>query len=330
MTRFLVLTSRKRMERFADFSRFPSDWEFIYVDYGYSDNDALSAGADADFILVDAVCPVSRYMIENMPNLKLIHSEGVAYNQIDIEAAAKKGIFVCNNAGVNSTAVAEQAVLLMLALLRRLTEGDQMVRNNQQALAKSSFILDGIHELGFCHVGLVGFGSIGKATAKLLLAFGCKVSYYSRTRLSPEEESKYPITYLALKDLISDCDIISLHLPVTPETIGFVSAEFLSGMKNTAILINTARGEIVDQEALSKALSEGKIAGAGIDTLYPEPVMPENPLLHLPDAMKYKVIFSPHIAGTTYEVFCRIHANIWKNFEMVCEGKRPEHIVNGV
>jgi lactate dehydrogenase-like 2-hydroxyacid dehydrogenase len=330
MIKFLVLTSRKRIERFADFSTFPADWEFIYVDYGYSDDDALSAGADADFILVDAVCPVSRYVIENMPDLKLIHSEGVAYNQIDIDAADERGIFVCNNAGVNSSAVAEQAVLLMLALLRRLAEGDQMVRNNQQALAKSSFILEGIHELGSCHVGLVGFGSIGKATAKLLRAFGCRVSYYSRSRLSQEEESQYPVTYLALQDLVRDCDIISLHLPVTPETIGFVNEDFLRGMKNTSFLINTARGEIVDQFALSKALAEGIIAGAGIDTLYPEPVLPENPLLHLPDAMKYKVIFSPHIAGTTYEVFCRIHANIWNNFQSVCEGKRPEHIVNGV
>jgi len=330
VTKFLILTSRKRMEAYADFTKFPKDWEFVYVSYGYSDEDVLAAGRDAVFILVDAVCPVSRYVIENMPNLKLIHSEGVGYNQIDTAAASERGIFVCNNAGVNGAAVAEHAIMLMLALLRRLPEGDHMVRIGKQAEAKGAFILEGIHELGACRVGLIGFGSIGRETAKRLSAFGCQVYYYSRSRLREEEESQYDVQYCPLEDLIQKSDVISLHLPVTPDTIGFVDGKFLAGMKDSAILINTARGEIVDQEALAKALSEGSIAGAGIDTLYPEPVTLDNPLLHLPDEKKYRIVFSPHVAGTTHEVFCRIHENVWNNFQAFNDGKRPGNIVNDV
>ncbi|MEI8199994.1 MAG: NAD(P)-dependent oxidoreductase [Eubacteriales bacterium] len=330
MTKFLILTSRERMEKYIDFTAIPRDWEFVYVDYGYTDDDALAAGKDAEYILVDAVCPVSRYVIENMPNLKLIHSEGVGYNRIDTAAANERGIFVCNNAGVNSAAVAEQAILLMLGLLRRLAEGDQMVRAGKQAEAKTSFILEGIHELGACHVGLIGFGSIGKATAERLSAFGTKVSCYSRSRMSDDEESRNTARYIPLGELIRECDIISIHLPVTSDTIGFVDAKFLAGMKKTAILINTARGEIVDQEALAEALAKGTIAGAGLDTMYPEPVTKNNPLLNLPEEMKYKILFSPHIAGTTHEVFKRIHQNVWNNFKAAADGKRPDNIVNDV
>lgn len=329
MAKFLILTSKKRMEKYIDFTRIPKDWEFVYVDYGYSDDDVLSAGIDAEYILVDAVCPVSRRVIENMPNLRLIHSEGVGYNQIDTAAANEKGIFVCNNAGVNSAAVAEQSILLMLGLLRRLAEGDQLVRAGKQAEAKILFIYEGIHELGACHVGLVGYGSIGKATAQRLSAFGSKVSFYSRSCLN-EEESLNMAQPIPLEKLISECDIISLHLPVTTDTIGFVDAKFLAGMKKTAILINTARGEIVDQEALAAALTEGTIAGAGLDTMYPEPVTADNPLLNLPEEMKYKILFSPHIAGTTHEVFKRIHETVWNNFQAVADGKRPDNIVNDV
>ena len=330
MTKFLILTSRERMEKYIVFAGIPKDWEFVYVDYGYSDQDVLSAGKDAEYILVDAVCPVSRHVIENMPNLKLIHSEGVGYNRIDTVAADEKGIFVCNNAGVNSAAVAEHAILLMLGLLRRLAEGDQLVRAGKQAEAKTSFILEGIHELGACHVGLVGFGSIGKATAERLSAFGTKVSYYSRSRMSDDAESRNTAQFIPLEEMIRECDIISLHLPVTPDTIGFVDIKFLAGMKKTAILINTARGEIVDQTALAKALTEGTIAGAGLDTMYPEPVTKDNPLLNLPEEMKYKILLSPHIAGTTHEVFKRIHQNVWNNFKVAAEGKRPDNVVNDV
>lgn len=330
MKKVLMLTSRRRVEKYTDFSRIPKDWELVYLDSVYTDEQALNAGRDADFIVVDAVSPVSRRLIENMPNLRLIHSEGVGYNAIDTQAARQAGVFVCNNAALNSGAVAEQAILLMLALLRRLAEGDSLVRAGQQGKAKLSFILDGIPELESCRVGIVGFGSIGRATAERLSAFGPKISYYNRHRLPEREERRLNAGYLPLFELLSSCDIVSLHLPVTPETTGLADRDFFRRMKPSAFLINTARGELVDQAALAEALETGGIAGAGLDTLYPEPVAKDNPLLNLSEACRYRVVFSPHIGGTTDGVFYKLHRNIWNNLLKAAEGKRPDNIVNGL
>jgi lactate dehydrogenase-like 2-hydroxyacid dehydrogenase len=265
-----------------------------------------------------------------MPNLRLIHSEGSGFNRIDTQAAREAGVYVCNNPALNSGAVAEQTILLMLALLRRFQEGDSLVRTGNQGKAKSLFILNGIPELKSCHVGLVGFGHIGKATAALLAAFGSKVSYYSRHRLSVQEEKELGVGYLPLSELASSCDIVSLHLPVTPETTGLIDHGFLQKMKSSAFLINTARGEIVDQAALAQALEDGSIAGAGLDTLYPEPADFQNPLLQLSESCKYRIVFSPHIGGTTDGSFYRMHRNTWNNLFLAAAGKRPNNIVNGL
>ena len=324
----LILTSRKRVEKYSPLDALPPDWDLIYLSSTPTDEEILSAGKNADMIFADAITTVSGRVINEMPNLRLIHSEGVGYNYIDAEAADKKGVFVCNNAGVNSTAVAEHAVLLMLALLRRMTEGDDMVRDGRQFQAKESFILDGVKELGECRVGLVGFGAIARATARLLSAFGSEILCYSRTR--PQDLDDYNARYLPLEDLAGQSDIVSLHVPVTPETRGLVDSVFLARMKPGALLINTARGEIVDQEALARAVTEGVIAGAGLDTLDPEPVTLDNPLLRLPEAVKYRIIFSPHVGGVTDGMFTRAHRMVWNNIMTVSRGGRPRNIVNRV
>ncbi len=329
MTKVLILTSTKRMEKFSDLSGIPTDWEFIFGEDFNTDEAVLQAAGDADFIFADAVREVSKTLINNMPNLKLIHSEGVGYNKIDIQAAKEKKIYVCNNTAANSAAVAEQTIMLMLSLQRRLLEGDQMVRSGQQIQAKGSFIMDGIPELGSSHVGLVGMGSIALETAKRLKPFGTQLSYFNRSRKSAVEH-ELGLSYLPLEELCMQCDIISLHLPVTPETTGLINAKLLSLMKPSALLINTARGELVVQEDLVTALSTGQIAGAGLDTLYPEPVMPDNPLLNLPESCHYKLLFSPHIGGTTKPAFEKMHKTVWANILAVSKGVDPINIVNGL
>lgn len=329
MTKVLILTSTKRMEKFSDLSGIPTDWEFIFGEDFNTDDAVLQAAGDADFIFADAVREVSKTLINNMPNLKLIHSEGVGYNKIDIQAAKEKKIYVCNNTAANSAAVAEQTILLMLSLQRRLLEGDQMVRSGQQIQAKGSFIMDGIPELGSSHVGLVGMGSIALETAKRLKPFGTQLSYFNRSRKSAVEH-ELGLSYLPLEELCMQCDIISLHLPVTPETTGLINAKLLSLMKPSALLINTARGELVVQEDLVTALSTGQIAGAGLDTLYPEPVMSDNPLLNLPESCHYKLLFSPHIGGTTKPAFEKMHKTVWANILAVSKGVDPINIVNGL
>ncbi|MBR3690049.1 MAG: D-2-hydroxyacid dehydrogenase, partial [Eggerthellaceae bacterium] len=134
--------------------------------------------------------------------------------------------------------------------------------------------------------------------------------------------------YVELDELLSACDIVSIHVPVTPETTGLVDGEFIRKMKRGAILINTARGEIVDQLALKEAIISGHLSAAGLDTLHPEPVKPDNPLLHLPVEFEKRIVFSPHIGGVSEGMFYRAHKTVWENIERVVSGEDPIHRVN--
>lgn len=324
----LVLSNKKRVEKYLQYCSVPEDMELIFMDTFCSDDEILLKAKDADFIFADAIKEVSGYLIKNMPNLKLVHSEGVAFNKIDIEAAKKLNIYVCNNKGANAGAVAEHTILLMLAMLRNALEGDLKVREGKQIETKEQMMLSGITELADCTVGLIGFGAIAKETAKRLAGFGTKTYYNSRAKAADEVEKEYNVQYKKLDELIKECDIISLHVPVTEETTNMVNKTFLSNMKQTAFLINTARGEIVDQVALKAALINGEIAGAGLDTLSPEPVTLDNPLLSLPESVKYKVLFTPHIGGTTEGAFRKMHQGVWSNITKVINGEKPINIVN--
>lgn len=328
--KILLMTLKKRIERFSDLAAIPESWELVFADFETDTRKLLTIGGDADVIFADAMQPVRKKLIDAMPHLKMIQSEGVGYDWIDIRAAKEKGVFVCNNAAANSKAVAEQAVLLMLAVLRRTVEGDRMVREARQIEAKSNWSLEGIRELWNCHVGIIGMGAIGQGTAGRLKGFEAKVSYYSRHRLPEERERELRADYLPLNELLSTCDIISLHLPSNAETKNFINLDRLRLMKKSSVLINTARGEVVDQDDLIIALKEGLIAGAGLDTISPEPVRPDNALLHLPEEISERITFSPHIGGVTEQAFKQMHTFAWTNIRRVDEGKRPENIVNGL
>ena len=282
---------------------------------------------DADFVAADAIAPVTGDMIARMPNLKLIHSEGVGFDKIDCKAANGRGIPVCNNKGVNADAVAEQTILLMLGLLRKVIVSDAAVRSGKQIEQKEKLMVEGIRELSECRVGLIGFGDIAKAVALRLTAFCCEVFYSSRRPKSREEEERYGVRFLPREELVRTCDIVSLHVPVTTETAGMVDAAFLNAMKPDALLINTARGDLIDNDALCSALCDGTLGGAGLDTIAPEPVSPDHPLLHLPKEAEDRLVFSPHIGGVTSAVFKRAHKNIWKAFEDAANGDIPQNIV---
>ncbi len=327
MPKILILTSRKRVEQFYDLSQLPEDFTLIYAEHLQSDQEVIALAPDAEYVFADAIREVNADLIASLPGLKLIHSEGVGFNKIDLGAAKAHGVYVCNNAAANAKAVAEHTIMLMLGLQRRILEGDRLVRSGRQIEAKGTFISDGICELSSAHVGLIGLGAIAVETAKLLNAFGARVSYFSRSR-KESIESEYGVQYLPIDELMGDCDIISLHLPVTKETIGFINKEKIDLMKTTAFLINTARGEIVVQEDLVDALKNGTIAGAGLDALYPEPVQLDNPLLNLPAGNEYKILFSPHTAGITKQAIEKMHSTVWANIMTVAKGYCPINIVN--
>ncbi|MGN0193954.1 MAG: NAD(P)-dependent oxidoreductase [Pseudoramibacter sp.] len=292
----------------------------------------IEAGADADFIVVDAIAPVPGTLIRKMPNLKLIHSEGVAFNQIDLEAADACGVYVCNAQGMNAMAVAEQALLLMVGMLRDVVRGDALVRSGQQIQTKEGYIARGdLLELSDCAVGLVGYGHIARETARLLRAYGVSEIYYNkRHRLSLEEEQAQGVVYAPLEELLQKSDIVSLHLPVNETTERIADRRFFSAMHPGSYFVNTARGELVDDGALIEALKTGRLAMAGLDTLDGEPVQKDHPLLNQSEAVERKLIFSPHIGGITRQSFFRSYHMIDEAVRAVCAGRRPEHVVNQV
>lgn len=324
----LVIAEKKRYEKFMPDVEIARQNEIVYCDRGTDDVEILRVAADAEVILADAISPVSEALIQGMPKLRLIHSEGVAYNKIDLAAAKARGIAVCNNKGANAGAVAEQTILLMLGLLRFVRQGHDAVCEGGQIKMKETRMVSGIPDLADSTVGLIGFGDIAMETAKRLHAFGATVYYSGRTRKCEEIERACHASYLPMNVLLPICDIVSLHTAVTPETTHMVNAQFLEQMKPGAFLINTARGEIIEQQALCGALASGHIAGAGLDTLDPEPVTTNNSLVQYAKTHPYQLLFSPHIAGVTLGSFRRMHLHMWENVQRLADGK-PLHCVVG-
>ncbi len=320
------------LQKYCGDDEYLSQIEIVDKPGDLADEEYLAAAADADVIVVDAVSAVPGSLMERMPNLKMVHSEGVAYNKIDVDAATKLGIYVCNSQGMNASAVAEQAVLLMLGMLRNVVVNHEAVLAGHQIEHKVAYIQGGnLTELADCAVGLVGFGDIARKTAALLHAFGCKAVYYNkRTRLSAAEEAELGVEFRELDDLLAQSDIVSLHVPVSAETAGMANAEFFSKMKTGSYLVNTARGEIVDDEALAAALASGKLAMAGLDTLSNEPVQSSHPLLNQPPEVANKLLLSPHIGGITHSSFARGFAMTLEDIKTVEAGGRPARTVNAV
>lgn len=289
---------------------------------GHTVQEYAAAMPDAEVIVADAIAEVPGELMEKLPQLKMVHSEGVAFNRIDVAAASARGISVCNCAGMNASAVAEQTILLMEGMLKNVIVNDRAVREGRQITVKENYMAQGsLKELADCRVGLVGFGDIGKCTARLLAAYGAEVYYYKRHRLAPEEELAANAMYLPLDELLELCDIVSLHLPVTEETTGMCDRTFFEKMRPGSYFVNTSRGELVDDEALAEALAGGRLAMAGLDTLDREPVQKDHPLLRQPREVLDRILFTPHIGGITASSFRRGYAMIWDNIGRLEEGR---------
>lgn len=291
---------------------------------------AAADNPDAEVIFADAITPVSREMMDLLPNLKMIHSEGVAFNAIDIDAAREKGVFVCNNKGCNAGSVAEHTVMLMLMALRHGVTGHRAVLEGRQHKMKEQVMVSSAPELGEQSVGIIGLGDIGTAVTKLLRPFGCKLYYYTAHRRPPETEAELGVAYLPLEELAARCDVLSLHCAVNEQTTHMVNEDFLSHVKPGAILVNTARGQLVDNLAVRQALVQGRLGGIAVDTLDPEPTPADHPLVNLPPEIADRAVYSPHLGGITGGVFRRAHRNMWSSVKLLLEGRRPNFIVNGL
>lgn len=273
-----------------------------YLDRKEDAESLVARMKDADIVVISNI-KLPAAVLEQCPRLQYLSVAFTGLDHIDLAYCKEHGITVQNAAGYSTVAVSELAVGLMLDVLRHVTILDAATR---QGGTKGAFLGRELHGKT---VGVVGTGAIGTATIKLLQAFGCKVIAYNRSE--HEEVKNLGVAYTDLDTLMRQSDIVTLHVPMTAETHHLISRERIAMMKPTAILINTARGNVVDIPALAEALNEGRIAGAGIDVYETEPPLPvEHPLLHAPNC-----VCVPHIAFASREAF-DIRADIV--FDHVC------------
>ena len=276
------------------------DFPTVVVDE--ADKDSFGREMRDAEILLHVLEPVTAAVIDAAPRLKLIQKIGIGVNTIDLDAAQRRGVAVCNMPGSNTQAVAEMTLLLMLATLRRLTELDRLTRAGR-GWALDPEMADDLGELSDRTVGLVGLGSVAKRLFPILEALGATVLYTSREPIADLPTSSRP-----LHELLPIVDILSLHLPLIPETTAIIDAGAFAAMKRGSILINTARGQLVDESALIDALTSGHLRGAGLDVFSCEPVRADNALLSLPN-----VVTTPHLAWLTAETLERGVAVIVEN-----------------
>ncbi|MDP4205343.1 MAG: NAD(P)-dependent oxidoreductase [Bacteroidota bacterium] len=296
-------------------------FEVIYPETTVLNKDSiLHRIPECDGVLSVFTRSFDREVISAGQNLKIIANFGVGYNNIDVDYATEHGIVVTNTPFAVCEPTAEMAMGLMLAVTRRIAECDRGLRTNPD------FKWGLMENLGTGlwgkTLGIIGMGKIGKALARRAVTFGMKIQYHNRKPLISDEESKYNATYCSFEELLTSSDVISLNCPLTPETEHLIGESQLRMCKSSAFLINTARGTIVDEAALAKALEEGWIKGAGLDVYEQEPGI--NPGLLL----LQNVVMTPHTGTGTIETRIETAREASENIIRFFEGRRDISIVN--
>jgi glyoxylate reductase len=263
---------------------------------------------------------IDREVIAACPALKIISNFGVGYNHIDIQSAHEQGILVTYTPHVLTEATADLTWALLLDVARRVTEGDRLLRSRKWSGWTPTFLLG--REVSGKTLGIIGMGRIGQAVARRASGFKMKVIYYSRTRLPHDVERELQVAYGELKYLLQEADFVSLHAPYTKETHHLIGAEQLRSMKATAYLINTARGTLVDEQALLRALQEGRIAGAGLDVYEREPSIPAE-LIQLE-----QVVLAPHLGSATWETRTAMAELAVDHLLAYFKGEKPTYTVS--
>ncbi len=256
------------------------------------------------------------------PNLRLIQTLSAGTDTLDVKGLGEMGIRTANNGGGNAVAVAEHAIALMISVYRKLRLQFESVRAREWAGDIREAWRGQVHELTGKTVGIVGLGHIGQAVARRLRGWECELVYYDVVDHSDELERELEIRRVSLDELLRDSDVVTLHVPHTGRTTGMIGAPELSKMKDTAVLINTGRGPVIDESALADAISRGEIAGAGLDVLEEEPTPTDNPLLDMD-----RVVVTPHLAGNSVEAYEKSRVFALANAARVIRGEEPQSIV---
>lgn len=258
----------------------------------YDEAEQLALVENADFLL-PGWAAVTEPMLKHAKKLRMIQKWGIGVDRIDVDAARRLGILLAITAGSNAGPVAELAIALMLAVYRRVPYVDRAMRQGQWPKTE---MRETCFQIAGKTVGLVGFGNIGRMLARRLRGFDARVLYFDARRADRDTELALDASYAPLDALLAQSDIVSLHAPFTPQTLKMINATSIASMKDGAVLINTARGELVDEQALYDALVSGKLRGAGLDAFDPEPPRADNPLLTLD-----QVVVTPHAGGGVFD-----------------------------
>ncbi|KQX52029.1 MULTISPECIES: D-2-hydroxyacid dehydrogenase [unclassified Paenibacillus] len=284
-----------------------------------AESQIIERAADAEIVLTNKT-PLSAQMIQQLPKLRYIGVLATGYNIVDIHAAKEKGIIVANVPAYSTHSVAQLVFALLLEFCHRVQQhSDSVLNGDWSESIDFSYSRSPLVELNGQTMGLIGLGQIGKQTALIAQAMGMKVIATGSGRNVPQPIEG--IEWVQLDELLQRSDVISLHCPLTPETNQLIDANRIAQMKPTAILINTARGGLLNEEDVAHALNEGRLAGAGLDVLTVEPPRPDNPLLHASN-----VIITPHIAWATKEARARLMDTAVGNVRAYQDG-RPVNVV---
>ncbi|HUW65942.1 MAG TPA: NAD(P)-dependent oxidoreductase [Spirochaetia bacterium] len=310
------------LEAFKDDLDFSTDYE---------PNHIIAAAKDATCLLCPAPYPViSAEVINALPNLKLIQTAGAGYDKINIEAAARAGIPVANTPGINTLAVAELVLAAIIVLQRRFIYADREIKRGNYQPGRERLFQSGMSEVNGSRWGIIGLGRIGSKLAEAGQALGAEINYYKPLRKPEAEEKQLGVNYRSFEELLITSDVIIICVPLTGETRRLIGAREIQMMKPGAILINAARGGIVDDTAVAAALAAGHLGGAGLDTFEIEPLPADHPLLTLPEEVKDRLFLTPHLGGVTVQALNRMLDAALHNCIRVIRGERPLAVVNGV
>lgn len=316
----LVVLERNSAGTDVDVSCFEKFGEVTYYPNTVAENTAERI-KDAD-IIISNKAPLNETTMKDAPNVKLICLFATGYDNVDIAYCKSRGIKVTNVVNYSTPTVAQHTLLLALMLTEKITHYDQYVKSGAYSAQDRFSNFDRVfNDLEGQTWGIVGMGTIGRKVAGLAQAFGCKVIFYSASGNSTCTEYER----VDLDTLLKESDILSLHCPLSDRTRGLINKEALEKMKKTAILVNVARGPVVDTQALYDALVNGQIAAAGLDVLEKEPMTKDNPLAKIQDSTK--LIITPHMAWASIESRTRLVEEVYKNIEAFLNGEN-RNVVN--
>ena len=293
----------------------PAEFDLHFA-AGYDDEQQASLTCDSDFILA-GWAPVPKSLLDRSPKVRMVHKWGIGYDKIDLDACRARGIPVLITAGANKGPVAEHTIMLILAVYRQLGRMDRGVRSDRWLKKEARSATRGL--VGKT-VGLLGFGNIGRAVTQKIRGFDVDVIYYDIVRADAETERELAATFVSYEELLKRSDVLSVHVPLDDTTRAMINGPALAQMKDDAILINCARGEIIDVEAVADALQSNTLLGAGIDVWPSEPAPSDHPLLAFDT-----VIATPHTAGAVYDNVGNVSAHAFRNMQRLLAGEElPE------